>query len=322
MQPQSNQEGGGTRGRIHRHGCGVDTSVLRLAYLAGSGVVAAMVLCGLGTGARGSGTVLFWSDRDRPALWTMHPDGSKQRLLYLTPQNAKRPVLSPDGTLVAFDGALPGKAPMTDFDVQVIRVDGTARRTLAGSGATETDAQWSPDGIHLSYSRSPRPSDWRRSVIRIVRSDGRAARRLTRGQFARWSPDGTRLVFDTPTTSSDGDLFVVGADGTGLLRLTNTVELEQPAAWSRDGRILFTRYAADGSGDATIYSVDPDGRHQRRLTDGRHADEAAAWSPDGSKILFTSDRTGRPQVFVMDADGSHQRNLSRNRFADQATSWR
>ena len=40
------------------------------------------------------GRILFWSDRDRPALWSMRPDGSGRRLLYRTVQNAKRPVLS------------------------------------------------------------------------------------------------------------------------------------------------------------------------------------------------------------------------------------
>jgi len=114
----------------------------------------------------------------------------------------------------------------------------------------------------------------------------------------------------------------VGADGRTQRRLTRTHELEQPAGWSRDGRILFTRYAADGSGRAGIYAVASDGTGLRRLTNGRHADEAAAWSPDGRRVVFTSDRTGRRQVFVMDADGSRQRNLSQSRFDDEATSWR
>jgi TolB protein len=231
-------------------------------------------------------------------------------------------MLSPDGSAIAFDGASPGKPPLSDFDVQVVRRDGSGRRTLAGSAAAELDAQWAPDGARLSFSRQATTADWRRSWIWIVRRDGTGAHRLARGQFARWAPDGRRLVLDAPTAESDGDLFVVGADGRRLRRLTRTPELEQPAGWSRDGRILFTRYDADGSGRASIYTVGSDGTGLRRLTDGRHADEAAAWSPDGARLLFTSDRTGRRQVFVMDADGSGQRNLSRSDYDDEATSWR
>jgi Tol biopolymer transport system component len=269
-----------------------------------------------------AGRILFWSDRGHPALRSMPPDGSGERPLYRTPQNAKRPVLSPDGRWIAFDGASPGKPPMTDFDLQLVRPDGSGRRTPAGSPAAETDAQWSPDGIHLSFSRAPTPSAWRSSSIWIVRRDGASARRLARGQFGRWSPDGTRLVLDAPTPGSDGDLFVVWVDGTARRRLTHTAALEQPAAWSVDGRILFTRYATDGSGRSAVFVIRLDGTGLRRLTDGRHADEAAAWSPDGSQILFTSDRTGHRQVFVMNADGSHPRNISRDAFDDEATSWR
>ncbi len=173
----------------------------------------------------------------------------------------------------------------------------------------------------LGFSRAPLPSEWRRSWIWIIRRDGGGRHRLVRGQFARWSPDGTQIVLDMPTAGSDGDLFVVSLDGSGRRQLTRTAALEQPAGWSRSGRILFTRYAADGSGRSTIFSIGADGGTLRRLTDGRHADEAAAWSPDGSRILFTSDRTGRRQVFVMSTDGSHVRNLSRDDFDDEATSW-
>lgn len=292
-------------------------ALLVLSLFAAAAVVARGVAVG-----REVGRILFWSDRDHPALWSMRPDGSGKRLLYRTVQNAKRPVLSRDGRWIAFDGASPGKPPMSDFDVQVVRLDGSGRRTLAGSQDAETDAQWSPDGVHLSYSRAPPPSEWRRSWIWIVRADGRGAHRLARGQFARWSPDGARLVLDAPTAGSDGDLFVVSADGTSRRRLTHTAALEQPAGWSADDRILFTRYAADGSGRSTILVIGANGRGLRRLTDGRHADEAAAWSPDGSQVLFTSDRTGHRQVFVMSADGSDERNLSRDAFDDEATSWR
>jgi Tol biopolymer transport system component len=286
--------------------------------------LAAVAAAGSSSAAAERGWVLFWSDRGwpGPSIWAMRPDGSGVRLLLHAGQNAKRPVLSPDGSLVAFDAASPGEAPMSDSDVQVVRRDGTGRRTVAGTRAAELDAQWSPRGSLLSYSRQPSLADWRRSWIWVVRQDGTGARRLARGQFARWAPDGRRLVLDAPTAESDGDLFVVAVDGRRLRRLTRTPELEQPAGWSRDGRIVFTRFAADGSGRSTVYVVGIDGTGLRRLTDGRHADEAAAWSPDGRRVLFTSDRTGRRQVLVMSADGSRPRNLSRSRFDDEATSWR
>ncbi len=199
---------------------------------------------------------------------------------------------SPDGRWIVFDGAAPGKPPMSDFDLQFVRADGTGRRTLASSRAYELDGQWSPDGLLLSYSRQP-TRDWRRSEIWVVRRDGRGARRVTRGQFARWSPDGTMLAVDAPGVGNDGDLVVVDLAGRMLRRFAGTPALEQPAAWSPDGtRILFTRFHADGAG-ADVFVVSGDGSGERRLTRARGDDVAAAWSPDGGRILFTSDRTGR-----------------------------
>ena len=131
-----------------------------------------------------------------------------------------------------------------------------------------------------------------------MRRDGTDLRRLARGQFARWAPDGTKLVLDAPTKGSEGDLFVLDADGTGRRRLTSTPDLEQAAGWSPDGsEIVFTRFYLAGGSD--VFVMDVDGTNVRRLTRQPARDDAAAWSPDGSRILFTSERTGRPQVFVI-----------------------
>ena len=214
----------------------------------------------------------------------------------------------------------PGKPPLSDFDIQIVRVDGTRRTTIVRSPATELDAQWSRDGKELTFSRWPRTADWRSSSIWIVRRDGSGLRKLSRGQFARWSPDGAQLALDAPTTGSDGDIFVLNRSSGERRRLLASPQLEQPAAWSPDGkRILFTRFYLAGGSD--VFVMDVDGSRMRRLTRAPGEDTAAAWSPDGSRIVFTSERTGHPQVFVMDGDGSRQRNISRTRSNDFATDW-
>ena len=51
---------------------------------------------------------------------------------------------------------------MTDFYIQIIRVDGTGRQTLTSTDDWDVDAEWSPDGTLLSFTRTvphPRASD-------------------------------------------------------------------------------------------------------------------------------------------------------------------
>jgi Tol biopolymer transport system component len=276
-----------------------------------------------GTAARQS-LILFWGDRGAPgpALFAMRPDGTEQHLIYHAYANAKRPTLSPKGAWIAFDGASPGRRPMSDFDVQLVRRNGKGRRTIAGSrSANEVDAKWSPDGTQVSFTQWPRSADWHSSSVWTVGRDGRRLHRVGRGQIARWSPDGKKLVLDAPTKESDGNLFIVNSDGTGRRRLTRTRNLDQPAGWSPDGRlILLTRYTTSGTTEIAV--IRDNGTGYRRLV-VVHGDEAgaAAWSPDGSKILYTNQPGRHPQCFVMNADGSHRHNISRNRFDDVATSW-
>ncbi len=269
------------------------------------------------------GLILFWSESPWPSTWSVRPDGTGLRRIFDTRQNAKRPRLSPDRRWIAFDGAAPGKKPLTDFDVQTVHVDGSRRRTLAGTPEYELDAQWSPDGTRLSYSsyrHTGEEDEWLGSRIWTVAADGSDRVVLGLGHGARWSPDGKRLVLGAPTTGSDGDLFVMNVDGTDRRRLLATPELEQPADWSPDGStILFTQFSREG---ADVMVMDPDGTNVRRLTDTAGFYLAAAWSPDGGTILFTSGGSGAAQLFLMNADGSDIREIAGGRFRGSEPSWR
>jgi Tol biopolymer transport system component len=242
----------------------------------------------------------FWSDDPWPSIWTVRPDGTHRTRILRTRQNAKRPRLSPDGRWVVFDGTRPGLTPISDFDIQLVRRNGRGLRTLTRSSFWDNDAQWSPDGRLISFSRTT-DADWTKAWVWTVRPDGTAPRKLARGQFGRWSPDGTRLALDSPTPTSPGDLFIIDADGTNRRLLRASPELDQPNDWSPDGRrILFTRYASTSS-RSSIYVVNVDGTGLRRLGPG----VAGSFSPDGSRIVYTKAFEGT--LFVMRADGGAMR---------------
>lgn len=50
----------------------------------------------------------------------------------------------------------------------------------------------------------------------------------------RWSPDGRQIAFDG-RPDGNADVFVVGAEGSGLRRLTDAPGEDARPAWSQDG---------------------------------------------------------------------------------------
>src|SRR5918993_3224110 len=59
----------------------------------------------------------------------------------------------------------------------------------------------------------------------LMHADGSAQRRLTRGRHPTWSPDGSKIAFITARRQgSSTQIWVIGADGRDLRRLTKLVQ--------------------------------------------------------------------------------------------------
>jgi TolB protein len=93
---------------------------------------------------------------------------------------------------------------------------------------------------------------------------------------------------------------VVGANGTGLRRLTHAPARDSEPAWTgaRGGWVAFRR-------GRNLFRIRPDGTGLRRLT--RRGGIDPAWSPHGTRIAFTR----RADVYVMRADGRRLHRLTR-----------
>jgi TolB protein len=143
--------------------------------------------------------------------------------------------------------------------------------------------------------------------------------------WAAWSPDGSRVAFDSNRADPNhkdrrqiNDVFVMNTDGSGVRKLTHSKGSSADAAWSPDGSLIaFDSDHGDYPAGQGIYLLASDGRYLRRVTRlaaGAANDSAPRFSPDGKRLVFTRYRgTGRAEraaLFTVRLDGSDLRQLT------------
>jgi Tol biopolymer transport system component len=138
----------------------------------------------------------------------------------------------------------------------------------------------------------------------------------------RWSPDGTKIAWDSTRDDGYGDVFAMDADGSNATNLTDAPDSSDfGPAWSPDGSKILFRSDRDDN-NLEIYVMDADGSNQTRLTDSPGVDFSPTWSPDGSRIAFTSRRSGDDfDIWVMNADGTDPVDLTNSPSTDWDPDW-
>jgi Tol biopolymer transport system component len=118
-----------------------------------------------------------------------------------------------------------------------------------------------------------------------------AERQLTFGDgsdvLPRWSPDGSRIAFQSGR-AGNYDIWVVDAEGGQPELLTVSPLHEMSATWSPDGtRIAFLRYLGSPTeGHSDLYVMSADGGDPVQLTDDGAIRIFVTWTPDGRSLMY------------------------------------
>lgn len=194
----------------------------------------------------------------------------------------------------------------TTMQIFVMNGDGGAQNNLTYKTSDSFDPVWSPDGTQIAFS-SYRDGH---SELYVMDADGSNQTRLTTSAtsfYPSWSPDSAKLAFMSYDLEYNSDVFVVNADGTGLINLSqDSSGTSYQPSWSPDGTKI--AFVSNCDGDPSIYVIDPDGTDLTRLTTA--VDDTPVWSPDGTQIAFVRWGSSGSEIYVMDADGSNQTSVS------------
>jgi Tol biopolymer transport system component len=126
---------------------------------------------------------------------------------------------------------------------------------------------------------------------------------LLGASYARFSPDGTRIVF-----GYGWHIWIMDADGSNPEQLT-TEENNVAPSFSPDGtKIVF---ASDvNSAFMDVWVMNADGTSPQRLTTANSGAGTPTFSPDGTRIAFGSARNGNDDIYLIDADGGNEVRLT------------
>ena len=218
-------------------------------------------------------------------LETMSADGSGKTVVMDQPPNRYLDFedfsWSPDGSQIAFCAL----SRRFHLDLFVVHSDGTSLTKIANGAC---DPSWSPLGASIAVTSF----DPNLVVLGIdtMAPDGTGRSTLTssdRDVSPDWSPDASTLVFSHRFHHHQSDLFLIGADGNGRTRLTESRRRSEILpAFSPDGtRIAFSSHPRKPNPrtflfNDDLFTIGIDGTGRTRLTDSRHIDEVdPSWQP-------------------------------------------
>lgn len=320
---------------------------VRVEDRAGHAATAALGSTGK-VGVAQGGSIVYSSERgNEMEICSVRPDGSRAQRYYhnidLEYSWDTNPVLSPDGTKIAFTSDRTG-----DTEVFVMNSDGTGLINVSNDPAEDTaPITWSPDGSRICWATDRYPSsDWAVNLV-CARADGSGLVALTHEVIGNecerpaWSPDGTKIAYekwDYDNTFNDQIFCMTLNTGGGTVSVTSNVLISNnnnpsvwanadgPPTWNPNSTVVAWTDDRDYNNDpnwntgVAVYKGHVDGSGIVRLTNTDSTKDCGipSWSPDGSKICYQvmDWDTFQTDLYKMNPDGSGKSAITNDPYLD------
>jgi eukaryotic-like serine/threonine-protein kinase len=174
-------------------------------------------------------------------------------------------------------------------------------KALGTLGAPDESNLWnprvSPDGRRAAVNRTVQGN------ADVWLLDGTRSSRFTfdaaLDRFPVWSPDGSRIVFDSTRTGATRNLYVKASGGAGNEDLlVESPQSKVAGDWSADGRFLLYM-SIDPQTDADMWVVPLEGdRKPWVFLKTNFTEYSGVFSPDGRWIAYQSNESGRFEIYV------------------------
>jgi Tol biopolymer transport system component len=205
-------------------------------------------------------------------------------------------------------------------EIYIMGADGSGQTRLTNNTVFDGLPAFSPSGKQVAFTSRRDSIELQINdeiyVMDIVDLDGdgngEGLTRITTSQTVNefqsaFSPSGEKMTF-VNNQAGNNEVYLMDADGTDQVRLTNNVANDARPAFSPLGdRIAFT---SNRDGDNEIYVMDAEDRdgdgngdNLTKITDNRGFDNFVNFSPDGKDLVFTSRRDRNDDIYRVDKDG-------------------
>ena len=257
------------------------------------------------------GVIVFASNRvdNNFEIYRIGADGEGLRRLTTERDfNDRAPVLSPDGTRIAWEREIATTTGnLMAVEIWTMDADGSNPAVAVRNGSFNRAPSWGPSG-ELVFASRVTGSD---QIYRLSPGATEPVRLTTSGaadQNPRVSPNGQRIVFHS-NRALDFDIYVMNADGTGAVNITQMAGDDRFPTWTPNGeRIVWSRFETEAN-QSDIYSIPVAGGTMTPIVATVFEELAPSVSPDGRSVVYQTNRAPPFGLFVAPIGGGEGRAL-------------